>query len=193
MKVLREVDVDAIHAARERREYVWIDLVAPSVETVQELGAAVGWSPLLVEDIHHGGQRPKVEDFADHVLVISYAAVHRGGSADVELLEHALVVHGDYLVTVRPIESVEFQRLRESLETQGDGVADAEIVHRVLDQIVDTTMDATDRIAAEVDALEERIDDHTSSEVLLALRSVRRDLINLRGIVAAQLDAHALS
>lgn len=73
MHVFNTPQASAIEAARAAGDFFWLDLVEPGPETLHELGALLGWHPLLVEDLEHGGQRPKVEDFTDHVLIVSYA------------------------------------------------------------------------------------------------------------------------
>lgn len=190
MQVLTGLDVDTIGACRKRDEFVWLDLVAPSTAELEAVGVALGWSPLLTEDLEHGGQRPKIEDFADHTLVISYAARRDEESDGLALLEHGVVIHGDYLVTVRPEPASAFDRLRAALaDGGGAGMTEASIVHRVLDLVVDTTMAATDAIAADVERLERAIDRDPSDVHLEALRSCRRDLVMLRSATVAQEDA----
>lgn len=190
MRVLRDIDVDAIATCRAADEFLWIDLVAPSSRQLAILGQTLGWNPLLTEDLEHGGQRPKIEDFADHTLVVCYAAMRDHEDGEVVLLEHGIVVHGDYVVTVRPVESAAFDRLRAALAAGGAaGLTEAAVLHRVLDVVVDTTMAASDAIAADVERLEQAIDDDTSGATREALRSCRRDLVTLRSAAVAQRDA----
>lgn len=189
MMILTRHDPETIASCLERDEYFWLDLVAPEPKTLRALGAQLDWNPLLTEDLEHGNQRPKIEDFADHAIVVCYAAVHADDTHDITLIEHGLVVHGSYLVTVRPAEGERFAHLRAALATNQEDVTEATVVHRVLDLIVDTKMDAADVIASDVDQLERTIDHETGDEVRDALRSLRRDLVNLRGVVVAQRDA----
>jgi magnesium transporter len=189
MQILTAPDPEIMSRCRTAGEYLWLDLVAPSVETLREVGGLFEWNPLLVEDLEHGGQRPKVEDFADHTFVICYAATEDAEADEIVLLEHGLIVHGDYLVTVRPVESDRFAHLRTSLEEHAEGVSEAAVVHRVLDLLVDTVMEASDTIAADVEQLEEAIDEDASHDLLAGLRDCRRDLVTLRGVAVAQRDA----
>ena len=189
MHVLTKLDVDLITRCRERDEFIWIDLVEPTDAELGDVGEALGWNPLLTEDLQHGGQRPKIEDFADHTLVVCYAAAYRGSGQEIVLFEHGVVVHGDYVVTVRPGSIDAFAPLRESLAVDASGLSEASIVHRIVDVLVDTTTAASDVLAAEIDRMEQAIDDDTSTDTRTALRSLRRDLVLLRSTAVAQRDA----
>lgn len=188
MLVLTTPDAEAIREARDRGEFVWLDLVAPDDAAVARVGAMLGWHPLLVEDLQHREQRPKVEDFPDHVFVVTYAAAELAQERGVELLEHGLVVHGDYLVTVRP-ELPPITHLRDVLEGEGTGVSEGGLVHRVLDVIVDTTTIAAELLAEDLDRIERRIDRHEIDGLLTHLREARRELIAMHGMAVAQRDA----
>ncbi|MCW2927136.1 MAG: magnesium and cobalt transport protein CorA [Thermoleophilia bacterium] len=192
MQVLTSVDVAAIRSLREQGEFFWLDLVDPEPTAfARRAGEALGWHPLLVEDLEHGFQRPKIDDFGDQTLVITYAARLDGTPGRLELSEHALVVHGDYVVSVRRDEDADITRLRELLAASGEPITEGSIVHRIVDVVVDTTTSASANIAHQVEQLERSIDsDRIDREaVLLQLRACRRDLIELRGVALAQRDA----
>lgn len=188
MIVLTTPDAEAVRLARTRGEFVWLDLVAPDDASLGAVGALLGWHPLLVEDLQHRNQRPKVEDFPDHVFLVTYAAAELVPERGVELLEHALVVHGDYLVTVRP-QLEPLTHLRAVLATDATGVSEGAIVHRVLDAIVDTTTAAADLLAQDVDRIERLIDADEAEGVLDQLRAARRELVAMHGMAIAQRDA----
>jgi magnesium transporter len=190
MHVLTTPQASAITAAREAQDFFWLDLVDPAPELLHELGVLLGWHPLLVEDLEHRGQRPKVEDFSDHVLIVSYAVGVPSASRDeLRALEHLLVVHGDYLVTVRPAGLHALDDLRDAIAGDSTGVSEGGVVHRVLDVIVDTTTAAARDMGEEITGLEELIDRGANERVLVRLRATRRYATELYGLVAAQRDA----
>jgi magnesium transporter len=190
MHVFTAPQASAIEAARDAGEFFWLDLVDPGDELLRELGTLLGWHPLLVEDLVHRGQRPKVEDFTDHVLVVSYAVGQPPATRDqLRELEHLLVVHGDYVVTVRPDGLHVLDELRDSLARESDGMSEGGVVHRVLDAIVDTTTAAAHDMTEEISGLEDAIDRGANDHVLVRLRAARRYATELYGLVAAQRDA----
>ena len=67
-------------------EWVWVDGVDPSEEEIDLLRKQLDLHELVVEDIHHRGQRPKVEIYGPHV----FAALRPISLAEGELVEAEL-------------------------------------------------------------------------------------------------------
>ena len=77
MEVLTSLDRERIEELRERDEFFWLDLVSPSEEDIETLGELFGWHPIAVEDTRNFGQRPKLDDYGDYVLLVFYGGAHR--------------------------------------------------------------------------------------------------------------------
>ena len=52
---------------------LWLDLLSPSREDLQRIGAAQGFHPLAIEDAPKRRQRPKVDVYGDHIFAVMYA------------------------------------------------------------------------------------------------------------------------
>jgi magnesium transporter len=190
MQALTRFDPEAMRAARDAGEYFWLDLVEPDDATIIELGEVLDWHPLLVEDLIHGNQRPKVEDFTDHVLVVCYGVtIPTTRRESLRAVEHLAVVHGDYFVTVRQRGLDALGELCDTMVGGTDGMSEGGLVHRVLDEIVDSGVEAAHDVQAEVTALEEAIDHGANERVLARLRALRRYVTELQGLALAQRDA----
>ena len=74
MQVLDTVDLDAIRALHEREEFFWLDLDSPSDADLDALGEILEIPDLAVEDTKEFGQRPKIDDYVDRVLIVFYGA-----------------------------------------------------------------------------------------------------------------------
>ena len=102
MHVLTEVDPAEIARLRERDEFFWIDLSSPSDEDVERLGEALGLHPVALEDTREFGQRPKLDPYGDHLLLVFYTAIATGDPGwPAEPLEVHVYLSGGYMVTVR--------------------------------------------------------------------------------------------
>lgn len=173
-------------------EFFWLDMHDPTDEQIAGVGALLDWHPLLSEDIEHGRQRAKVDDFPDQSLIIAYAAFLDGPDDRLRLRDIAIVVHGNYVVTVQREPLPELERLHE-YAAHGLDISEAALVHRVLDIIVDTTTAATAALATEVDHLEQVVEfTHTPEDLLQHLRACRRDIVRMRSVATAQSDALGL-
>ncbi len=80
--------------AAEGAPLLWIDATNPEAEEIAALADAFGWHPLVREDVSHGGQRQKAEQFPGHVLAVlrlPRAGAQRAEDLYVVQAEHVLV------------------------------------------------------------------------------------------------------
>jgi len=154
MDVLTGVERDRIRELRERDEFFWLDLDAPSGDQLAASGELLGLHPLALEDTREFGQRPKVDRYPDAVLLVYWTA--RVSGDGFEPVEVHLHISGGFLFTVHRGRLPELDTLRESL-ADGDPEAEEYIVYRVLDGLTDTLFPVVDQLETRIDALEELV------------------------------------
>jgi len=74
---LTALDEDRIHRQLAGDEFFWLDLTAPTEAELERMGELFGLHELAIEDTIHVGQRPKLDDFGDHVFLVYYAAAEQ--------------------------------------------------------------------------------------------------------------------
>src|SRR3954468_19750586 len=115
MDVLTAVDADRIAADQRSGHTFWIDLASPSDEEVNRLGELLGLHPVAIEDTREFGQRPKIDVYEDHVLLVFYTARLDSDGSVVPIEVHVYVAQG-YLTTVRRHKCVILDDLRSRVE-----------------------------------------------------------------------------
>jgi magnesium transporter len=97
---------------------VWVDAEAEPRETLEALAARFALHPVTPDDFVNGEQRPKIEEFDQHVFVVIHALLGIRAD-DVEIAEiHAALGHSNLLtVHDRPLDMVSriFDRCRGDL------------------------------------------------------------------------------
>lgn len=162
--------------------FLWLDVASPDAPTLSLLGDLFGFHPLALEDALRFGQRPKIEDYEDHVVVIAFG-VER--DAD-QLVEVHCFLTPDALVTVHHERCAAFERLRERILRDG-GHTGPMALHAVLDALTDT-------FEARLDVLEDAVDDvdvdplRTDPELQSRIYGLRRSLVTLGRAVRPQRD-----
>src|SRR5690349_4054302 len=102
MQVLTEIDRERIHDELERGRFFWLDLHSPRDEDLRRIGDLLQLHPMAMEDTREFGQRPKVDVYENHVLVVFYTARVEPGADDVAVpIEVHVYVSGEYIVTIR--------------------------------------------------------------------------------------------
>lgn len=157
---------------------LWVDAVLPDAETVRVISDALGLHHLIAEDIAERNQRAKVETFDGivHIVLFGLAYVGEVRTAEIDfvLSERAVVsVHGPEwdARTVAPL------RLGvEALLARG---ADY-LLYALADAIVDGYFPVLDRLADEIDQLQDDVMASASDWDLQRLFVLKRELLDIR-------------
>jgi magnesium transporter len=189
VRVLDTIDERAMDELVAREEFFWLDLVGADDDALKRLGERFGWHPLALEDTLHFEQRPKLDRYGDHTLLVFYGA-QESDTATPDLLEVHLVVSGNWVVTVRRERCGGLDALRTRLGEEG-GQNEQFVVYRILDALTDTFFPVLSAIDDAIDELEDAIVLKPDDEQLQRLFHLKRALVTLRRIVTPQRDLAA--
>ena len=166
----------------------WLDLVDPSRTEVESVLPS-GVDPDVLEALATsaaGGRvpRPLIEDHGAYVFGVLVPIVTLEETPTHQ--EVCFVATADRLITVRKGTahgaSFDVGALHAADEA---GHTVGMLVHRLVDDVVDTYLDLLDAVYAEIDALEDEIDELRPSSVRLRLSELRHRLLNRRRTVSA--------
>ncbi len=181
MQVLHALDLDRIAGLRERDEFFWLDLKEPTPADVDALGEVFGLNPFAVEDTREFGQRPKLDPYDGHVLLVFY------GTDGMDVVEVHVYVSGEAVITVRHGHCSMLRHARERLG-RIQARSEEEAVYRVLDALTDSFFPTLEAIEEEVEELERAILDGTTPGQREELLRLRRRLAQLRRVAGPQRD-----
>ncbi|MEU5258917.1 magnesium transporter CorA family protein [Amycolatopsis sp. NPDC021455] len=171
----------------ERDTTVWVDLCAPSEADLAELAGELGLHRLAVEDAVQEHQRPKLDRYAGHAFLTSYAVRFDEATGRVATYELAAFVTPQALVTVRKNDGFDIdavvRRWDQAAELAKSGVSF--LVHGLLDYVVDGHFEAVQALDDEVEALEDLVFEDRPDSSVLQRRSfrLRKSLTALRRVV----------
>jgi magnesium transporter len=190
VEVLTEVDEARIARLLERDEFFWLDLVSPSSEALDSLGPRLGLHPLALEDTREFSQRPKLDVYETHVLLVFFTARATGDPGwPATPLEVHVYVSGGFVVTVRRDRCVALETLHETLVPEGTAEEEF-IVYRILDTLTDAYYPVIEALEAQIDALEADVLSHPRREHLTRIYRLKQDVHNLQRIVSGQRDQY---
>ena len=189
MDVLTHVDEQRIARLVERGDYFWLDLHAPSSEDFARVGGMLGLHPMAMEDTREFGQRPKVDVYESHVLVVFYTAVVV--PSDVAPVAAPLEVHvyvsGDFIVTVRQQACELLDELHGSLLPE-DTAAEDYLVYRIFDTLTDAWYPVITAIETQVDGLESEVFARARREQLSRIYLLRQEVREHHRLLGDQRD-----
>ena len=187
-----QIDEGRIRDHLNRDHFFWPDLTAPSPGELDRLGKLFRFHPLALEDSKEFGQRPKLDNYGDHVLLVFYGALP-DRRPDAELLQEVhLFISGDYVVTIHrePLPSLDEQRERLDGRTLH---SEQFLIYRVLDVLTDSFFPVLSDMDDQIDDLEAAVLQDPSDAELERLFSLKRELIAMRKVVTPQRDLFARS
>jgi magnesium transporter len=179
-------------AVEPEKTLLWVDCVDPTNAELDSLTAQLQISHIAAEDLHHGGQRTKLEHYREHFHV----AVH-----DCYLIEDRLVtreidiVFGDgWVLSVRQtsddpehpapfeldpvIRRFEVERTNEAANDEGF------LIWAFLDVIVDRYFDIAEQFDDRLDEVEEIVfSTSRGDDIPKEVFDLRRVMLNLRRVV----------
>lgn len=178
-------ELDQLQRELDKGDFVWLNLHGVSDEQLTTASETLGLHPLTTEDLQEFNQRAKVEEYDEYVYVVAYGAT---ASPDVDRVVEVHLVYGPgFLATVTAEPLPDLQRLHAEAGTRiyrGN-----ELLHAVLDLLVDSYGPLLDDIDAEVEALEEQVIDRDLRGRELDIHNVRRKLGRVDRIVHRQSEA----
>jgi magnesium transporter len=170
--------------------FLWLDLAAGDPGNERLLSEVFGFHPLAVEDAVHFGQRPKIEDFEDHVYLVAFGAAGQGdedGLAEVHVFHAARYLVSIHHDTCPALDTVR----RRALAHAADGTG-VRLLHRVLDELADSFFPVLDEVDARIIEIEQTLDEQRSEAgTHQEIFDLRRRLVAIRRVVAPARDQMA--
>jgi magnesium transporter len=184
--VLDQIDRDAIAGLLQRDEYFWLDLTTPSEDDFAVLEELFDFHPLALEDARKQGQRPKLDDFGSHMLLVFYGAEEREGGGPAMLEVHAFL-SGSFIVTTHRDPCQELVDIRERLTRQPPR-SEQFVIYRVIDGLTDTFFPILDDLDERIERLDTEIFESANEGHLQEIGDLRHLLLDLRRVVTPQRD-----
>jgi magnesium transporter len=166
----------------------WHDIRDPQDPELDRLAAMYHLHPLHIEDCRHRNQRAKAEEHGGYIFIVLKPVVCLPGQV-LSLTDLDIFVGEDFVITVRGGECPEVDemlgRLRASWGTwtRGD-----ELLHHILDGVVDAYLPTLDQYSDLIGELEDAVIQNPGPEALQSLLNARRGLIQLRRVLANTRD-----
>lgn len=168
----------------------WIDVHGVGhAETVHELGQALNLHKLALEDVVNLGQRPKVEEYDDHLFIVA-RMIETDETVWTEQL--SICLGERFVLTFQEHSGDCFDPVRKRIRECRGRVRSAGpdyLAYCILDAVVDAYFPHLDEISERLEKLESRVLSTPTPETVAAIHQAKRDLIEIRHATAPLRDA----
>jgi magnesium transporter len=165
----------------------WHQLRDPNDPLLDQLAERYRLHPLQVEDCRHRGQNAKVEESGDYVFVVlKPLAIENGG--ELAFADLDLFVGRDFLITVEEGDCPPARQILDRVRASSQEARADQLLYRIADGVVDCYLPALDLVDDLSDALETEVLENPSPEALDRIFTAKRNLIELRRVLANTRD-----
>ena len=174
----------------------WIDVENTDAEELGELGRRFGLHKLAVEDCLHQDQRPKLEEYPNHLFLVLNGFTHEAADiCELTLHEHHFFIGPTWIISVHalPFSGVQnvWRRVQDDpAATLGRGPDF--IAYLVADALVDQSFPILDHLNDELENLEVEIFERPESGQLQRIFALKRMLVHFRRVLSPQRDVVSL-
>lgn len=191
----RNVTLEKLRELRSASPLLWVDVDDfGDVDILLQLGELFGLHPLALEDVVNAHQRPKVEQYGNHLFIVARMAMlaeqeanSNNGIGQKPLIgteQLSLFLGAQFVITVQeqiPGDSLEpvRQRLRNNV-----GIIRREgtdyLAYSLLDAVVDGCFPILERYGEHLEELEEEILHRPGADAVPKLHQIKHDLLIMR-------------
>ena len=170
--------------SHEKHKVTWINIDGlHDVGVMEKIGKHFGLHSLVMEDILHTDQRPKMDDFEDYIFIVAKMLSFDQEKNDLKAEQLSLILGEHYVVTFQERVGDVFEPVRERLR-KGKGrirkMPPDYLAYALIDAVVDHYFIVLEKIGETVESLEEELVTNPTPETLQAIHHLKRELIFLR-------------
>lgn len=169
----------------------WIDNDGYGNRTfIDAMSSRFGLHPLQIEDVVSQEQRPKIEEFDDHLFIISRMKYtnQQGLFVDEQI---SLFVFDSIVLSFQDYDEDCLQPVRDRLKKENTKLRLGDsffLAYSIQDAIIDNYFPVIDELTSKLETLEEQVLSHPKKEMLDEIQEIKRALIDLRKSIWPEKD-----
>jgi magnesium transporter len=169
---------------KDKPTVTWINIDGlHDLGLIEKIGKQFGLHPLVLEDIVNTGQRPKLEDFEDHVFVVLKMLYYDQKKNQLEEEQLSLILGGNFVISFQERVGDIFDPIRERIRQNKGRVrrmgADY-LAYVLIDSVVDNYFVILEQLGGKIEDAEQELAVNPTLETLQTIRSFKKEMIFLR-------------
>ena len=170
-----------LRGLRARAKVLWIDVTGlADLAVIAEIGAAFAIHGLALEDVVNVHQRPKAEQFEDHVFLVARMLAAEGRA---ETEQVSVFLGEGYLISFQERRGDCFEPIRERIR-RGKGrireMGADYLAYALIDAVIDSFYPVLEGYGEDIERLEDDVIAGPSPDQVDRVHTVKRDLLTLR-------------
>lgn len=186
----KELNIDSVSEGK----LTWIYSEKPSHNEVKFLEQHFNFHPLNLDDVLSRAQRPKIDEYEDHLFIVLHFPVFDKENRITRSSEVDIFIGENYVVTVhcsanlKPLTKFFHEcQIHEKSRQTYLGRSSSFLLYHILDRLVNYCFPILGKITESVDDIEDVIFTKAVPETVRRISLIRRDLISFRRVIRPQI------
>lgn len=169
----------------------WLDVRGLGTEAVlRRLGDAISLHPLVLEDVVNVPQRPKIDYYEDHILIIMQMVRPKPSGKSFTSEQVSFVLNKRGLLTFQEEPSWDsFEPVRDRIQRKVGIIRNQGadfLMYTLMDTIIDSYFPVLERLGEYIETLEDEVVENPTRKTIEEIHDLRRKLMNLRRAIWPQ-------
>jgi magnesium transporter len=178
------VTVEEAIPFKEKPTVTWLNVTGlHEVKIVEEIGKAFNIHPLLLEDIVHTGQRPKLEDLEDYLFFVLKMLTYDEEKNTLVAEQVSLILGPHFVISFQETDSDVFKPVKERIKNAKGRIrklGSDYLAYALIDAIVDNYFVILEHFGEKIEVLQEEVLSQPGPDTLQIIQATKRDMIFLR-------------
>lgn len=170
-------------AAVNKSNMTWIKISGPQdANLVENLGNFFNLHPLLLEDLSEIGQRPKIEEFGEYVLIIARRLYYDEIEKELKDFQISIIMGELFLISFQEQKDDIFDTIIDRIFKAKGKIRQMGVdylMYKILDTIVDSYFIVLETLSAKIEIIEDSLIKMPSHENVQSIHNFKRDVLYL--------------
>lgn len=177
-------DLNECRTYKNNHHVTWINIDGvEDISSISKMGELFAIHSLVLEDITNTTQRPKLEDYEEHLFIVVKMITFDDERKEINTEQVSFVLGDGFLITFQEREGDVFHLIRERLRNAKGRIrskgADY-LAYALIDAIVDNYFLVLEKIGDEIEKLEEELINDPCAQTQIKIHNLKRELLYLR-------------
>ena len=162
----------------------WINIAGlHDVDVIGKIGQHFDIHPLVLEDVVHTGQRPKVEDFEDYIYIVFKMLTFDTTTSHIHSEQVSLILGPHYLLSFQETGGDVFNFVRERIRKGRVRIRKSGpdyLAYALIDAVVDHYFMILEALGEKIENFEDQLHTDPTPETLQSIHHLKREMIFFR-------------
>ncbi len=177
------LNLEEYHKDTNEKTVTWININGLNdTVALEQIASRYNLHPLVMEDVANTTQRPKLDEYSDHLFIV-FKMLYYDGDGQLNVEHISLILGKTYLICLQEYDGDVFDGVRERIRHAKGRVrsngADY-LAYAIMDAVIDHYFIIIEQLSNKIEELEDRIYVNTSENHSQEIQNIKKEVIQVR-------------